>query len=192
MAAAFDATGLVASQGFFGIWSTTPKVPTEALEAILNGPLTNAFLTERASNQHFTNELLKQLPVPKADRLAPIIEAQRRYRGARHMVVAAPLRPDDADDLLNRLLVEVDAAVLKAYDLPPRIERRLLDFFRGHEKSRRVDHTFAGWIPEDFTAFVPLHDYIGPLLRDNIGAWSLDSFTQAPEDEVESLRLYVK
>ncbi|MCP5928285.1 hypothetical protein NL327_30945, partial [Klebsiella pneumoniae] len=39
MAAAFDDSGLVASQGFFGIWSHDPEMPTEAVEAILNGPL---------------------------------------------------------------------------------------------------------------------------------------------------------
>jgi hypothetical protein len=107
------------------------------------------------------------------------------------MVRAAPLKPADADEVLNRLLVEIDAAVLRAYDLPPRIERRLLEFFRGHEQARRVDHTFRGWIPEDFTAYVPLHEYIGPLLRENIGAWALDIFTPAPEHEVERLKRYV-
>ncbi len=83
MAAAYDSSGLFASQAFFGIWPNDTSLPPEALEAILNGPLANAFLTERASNQDFTNELLKQLPLPKRKRLEDITETVRRYRAAR-------------------------------------------------------------------------------------------------------------
>jgi hypothetical protein len=192
MAAAFDRSGLVASQAFFGIWSTDPKMPTELFEAILNGPLTSAFLAEHASNQHFTNELLKQLPIPRLDRMGEVMDAQQRYRSAHEAIMASALKPAGSDDLLNRLLIEVDAAVLMAYDLPPRLERRLLEFFRGHESERRVDHVFQGWMPEDFTAYVPLHEYIGPLLRENRGPWALRVFTAAPEEEVERLGQYVQ
>ena len=184
IAAAFDPHGLVASQAFFGIWSTSPQVPTEVFEAILNSPLTNAFLTEHASNQHFTNELLKQLPLPKPERMAGIIEATRRYRLALTEIRMAALKPPDSGDILNRLLLEVDASVLEAYDFPPRLERRLLDFFRGHETERRIEHAFHGWFPEDFTAYVPLHEYLGPLIERNRGPWALEAFTPAPESEV--------
>ena len=126
------------------------------------------------------------------DRLDSVLEAQRRYRSAHQSIRNAALKPANADAWLNGLLVAADAAVLKAYDLPPRLERRLLEFFRGHEHARRVDHAFTGWIPEDFTAYVPLHEYIGPLLRENVGAWALDAFTPAPEREVDRLRLYVQ
>lgn len=190
MAAAADRSGLVASQGFFGIWPTSADLPLEALEAILNGPLANAFLTERASNQHFTNELLKLLPMPKRS-LDRVVEVVKRYRAACAGAGMEALRPAGSDDLLNRLLVEIDAEVLKAYDLPPRLERRLLEFFRGHEHERRVDPPFRGWLPEDFTAYMPLHEYLGPLIERNRGAWALDAFTPAPEEEVELLRQYI-
>ncbi len=190
MAAASDSSGLVASQGFFGIWSTSDKLPLEALEAILNGPLANAFLTERASNQHFTNELLKLLPMPKRA-FGRVIEAVKRYRAACGVAGMEALRTADRDEILNRLLIEIDAEVLRAYDLPPRLERRLLEFFRGHEHERRVIHPFRGWLPEDFTAYIPLHEYLGSLVERNRGAWALDAFTPAPEDEVEMLRQYI-
>jgi hypothetical protein len=190
MAAASDRSGLVASQGFFGIWPTSDKLPLEALEAILNGPLANAFLTERASNQHFTNELLKLLPMPKPS-LGRVVEAVKRYRTACDAADAEALRVAESDDTLNRLLIEIDAEVLRAYDLPPRVERHLLDFFRGHERERRTNHQFSGWLPEDFTAYIPLHEYLGPLVEHNRGAWALEAFTPAPEEEVERLRQYI-
>lgn len=192
IAAASDVSGLVASQGFFGMWPVDPNVPTEALEAILNGPLTNAFLTEHASNQHFTNELLKQLPIPRRKGLGDIAEATRRYRAARIAARKHGLEPSGTDALLNKLLIEVDAEVLKAYDLPPRVERRLLEFFRGHEHERRVGHQFTGWIPEEFTACIPLHEYLGPLVEQNRGPWTIDVFTPAPDEEVAALKKYVR
>lgn len=190
MAATADQSGLVASQGFFGIWPTSRHLPLEALEAILNGPLANAFLTERASNQHFTNQLLKLLPMPKRA-LGRVVAAVKHYRAALKLAGAEALRPPGSDDVLNRLLIEIDAEVLRAYDLPPRLERRLLEFFRGHEHERRVDHFFSGWLPEDFTAYMPLHEYLGPFVERNRGAWALEAFTPAPEEELERLRLYI-
>lgn len=190
MAAASDSSGLVASQGFFGIWPTSDQLPLEALEAILNGPLANAFLTERASNQHFTNELLKLLPMPKRG-LGRVVEAVMKYRSASAAAGAETLGLAGSDDLLNSLLVNVDAEVLRAYDLPPRLERRLLEFFRGHEHERRVGHPFHGWLPEEFTAYMPLNEYLGPLVEFNRGAWALEAFTPAPEEEVQLLRQYI-
>jgi hypothetical protein len=116
----------------------------------------------------------------------------KRYREARAPTQAHVLNSADSEVWLSSLLVEVDAAVLKAYDLSPRLERRLLEFFRGHEDERRVGHRFEGWLPEDFTAYIPLHEYIGPLVQQNRGAWALDVFTPAPEEEVATLKQYVR
>ncbi|MFN4275038.1 MAG: N-6 DNA methylase [Ferrovibrio sp.] len=191
MAATYDTTGLVASQAFFGIWPKDSNLPGEALEALLNSPLTNAFLFEHATNQHFTNELLKQLPIPKVMDWDNIVKAVNRYRDALSIQRQNPLGSSQIDDHLNRLLVEVDAEVLKNYSLPPRLERRLLEFFRGHENARRINHAFKGWMPKDFTAFVPLHEYLGPLIKENLGSWVLETFTPAPNEEIEQIEQYI-
>ena len=192
MAAAFDSTGLYASQGFFGIWSRSEDVAFEALEGILNGPLANAYLTEFGSGQHFTNKGLKELPLPKRGTLIDVVRAVKRYRELRLASRKRALTSERLKELLDSFLIEVDAEVLKAYDLPPRLERSLLEFFRGHEKGRRTGHGFDGWIPADFNSHVPLHEYVGPLMKQNRGPWVLDVFTPAPEDEVEELKWYVR
>jgi hypothetical protein len=161
------------------------------LEAVLNGPLANAFLAEHSSNQHFTNELVKKIPMPKRGSLDDIVAATKRYRDALAVLRRQALRATDAERSLNGLLLNIDAEVLKAYDLPPRLERRLLEFFRGHEHERRVGHPFEGWMPAEFTAFIPLHEYLGPLVDHNRGPWALDVFKPAPEDEVTLLERYV-
>lgn len=191
MAAAVDRSGLVASQGFFGIWPTTDELPLEALAALLNGPLANAFVTERASNQHFTNDLVKQIPIPKRP-MNRVVEVVKRFQAAREMADDQALKPLGSDEYLNRLLIDIDAEVLRAYDLPPRLERRLLEFFRGYERERRVEPPFSGWLPEEFTAYMPLHEYLGPLVERNRGAWALETFTPAPEEEVNFLRHYLQ
>jgi len=189
---ALDVSGLVPSQAFFGIWPTTSELPVEAIEALINSPVASAFVLEQASNQHLTNVVMKQLPLPKRGALSDVVAAVSRYREALAAAAAYALRTPEIDERLEALLINIDAQILKAFDLPPRLERRLLEAFRGHEGERRVAHPFKGWFPEDFTAYVPLHEYIGPLLRENTGAWALDIFTPAPEHEVERLRLYVQ
>jgi hypothetical protein len=188
---ALDTTGLVPSQAFFGIWSTSPDLPVEAIEALINSPLASAFVLERASNQHLTNEVVRALPLPQRSGLRDVVAAVRRYRAGLAEAKAHVLLDGAVGPWLARLLIDVDAQLLKAYDLPPRLERRLLEAFRGHESERRLAHPFDGWMPAEFTAYVPLHEYIGPLLRDNLGPWALDVFTPAPEQEVERLKLYV-
>lgn len=190
MAAAADRTGLVASQGFFGVWATDATVSSEALEGILNSPLANAFVAEHATNQHLTNELLKRLPLPKRG-FDDIAAAVIRYREAVGAVREAALAPAGSDEVLDSLLLKIDAEVLRAYDLPPRLERRLLDFFRGQEKDRRTFQPFTGWMPESFTAYVPLHEYLGSFGRGNRGSWALDVFTPAPECELLAIERYV-
>jgi len=135
---------------------------------------------------------MKQLPLPKHGALRDVVAAVRRYHEALDAAASYALRMSEIDKRLEALLIDIDAQLLKAFDLPPRLERRLLEAFRGHETERRVAHPFKGWFPEDFTAYVPLHEYVGPLLRENTGAWALDVFTPAPEDEAERLRLYVQ
>ena len=135
IAAAYDASGLVASQGFFGIWPTDASVPLEALEAIVNSPLSNAFLAEHASNKHITNELLKRLPIPDFRRLESLQMAVIRYRDALAAYRQSVLQGVDSEAILNRLLVEIDAEVLRAYDLPPRLGAGSWNSFEDMRKS---------------------------------------------------------
>lgn len=186
-----DLTGLVPSQAFFGIWPTSPDLPLEVVEALVNSPLASAYVLEHGTNQHLTNAIMRQMPLPKRCGLGDVVSAVSRYRNAVAAATVHALHTSDIDEHLEALLINIDAQLLKAYDLPPRLERRLLEVFRGHEAERRVAHAFTGWFPEDFTAYVPLHDYIGPLLRENVGAWALEAFTPAPEREVEQISLYV-
>ena len=112
------------SQAFFGIWPTTSDLPVEAIEALINSPLASAFVLERASNQHLTNVVMKQLPLPKRGALGDVVAAVWRYRDALGAAAAHALRTPEIDERLEGLLIDIDAQLLKAFDLPPRLERR--------------------------------------------------------------------
>ncbi len=68
------------------------------------------------------------------------------------------LKTGDLTDMARRLLLEIDAILLRAYNLPPRLERGLLDFFRGSR--RRVPFEFTEYFPANFGPNIPLWMYL--------------------------------
>lgn len=185
--AAYDTTGLAASQQFTGIWPTG-DFSGPSLAAILNSPLANAYVSEHSTDQHFTNAMLKTLPLPARLDHAALEAAVQAYEQALAEEYGSLMHVAD-DNRLNRLLVEIDALVLRGYDLPPRLERRVLDYF---ESVRRpVRHEFSGWFPPDFKGFMPLHEWLGQAHRANLGPWTTKIFRPLPQDEVEALARFV-
>jgi hypothetical protein len=61
------------------------------------------------------------------------------------------------------VLRRIDATVLSAYGLPPRLERQLLDYFNGSR--RQVAFRFTNYFPDDFTPWFSLADYLSDQLR---------------------------
>jgi hypothetical protein len=132
------------------------QISLYSLAALLNSPLCNAFLFakegERSPNLKRT---FKQLPIPSdlsaftkgstIDLLSRELHKQTLFRNRERS---------------RHALLEIDAAILAAYDLPPRLERELLDTFQGEE--RPVLFPFNGYYPDDLTAYVPLHELISP------------------------------
>jgi hypothetical protein len=57
-------------------------------------------------------------------------------------------------------LLAIDAFILKGYGLSPRLERELLDLFRG--LPRLVPFEFSGYFPDEFTSSIPLWMFLSP------------------------------
>jgi len=90
---------------------------------------------------------------------------------------------------LAEVLGLIDAAVLEAYDLPPRLEHELLEHFRGSH--RPVAQDWQHWYPEDFRAFIPLHRYLSNEYKMATSGWALDVFKPLPESEASAIREYL-
>lgn len=153
------------SANFTCIWpnkSWTPKI----LAAILNSPVAAAFVAAKETAKHILKTTLQSLPVPQS--LAP--EHVRTIEGLVDDYVAA-VQDNNATGLelwsgpqgepkARRILLQIDAEVLRAYNLPPWLERKLLDFFQGER--RPVPFDFGDHFPRDFTPTIPLWRFASP------------------------------
>jgi len=135
LAATVDDTGLVASQQFVGLWarSDTGAIDLDALAAVINSPVVNAFVADYSFDKRFRIKTILSAPVPAV--LPPRLGDLAREYAAAVRGEAATWHAD--------LLIEIDAQVLAAYDLPPRLERALLAAFNGSD--RPVAHDWGGW-----------------------------------------------
>ena len=156
--ASLDSSGLICYQNFHGIWPTA-SLSLEVLAAVLNGPMANAFVSTREAKRHVHVRTLRDIPVPEFSRgqQETIASLVRQYSEARGLWLAEGVGSEKAKDRCSQLVAAIDAEVLKAYDLAPRIERTLLDYFSGHSRLGPVD--FTEYFPATFHPFIPWHIY---------------------------------
>jgi hypothetical protein len=156
LAAFIDCEGLVCSQNFHGVWPR--KVRLEFLEAVLNGPIASAFIADHEGGRHVTKTTLSRLPLPREVSAHQEVVAKLVAGLRSHLAEAENqnvlMRQAPWQKKARELLLAVDAAVLRAYDLPPRLERALLDAFSGQQ--RRVPFPFTQYHDRDFAPFLPL------------------------------------
>jgi hypothetical protein len=171
LAATVDTDGLLVSQQFYGIWLQEPKdlsLSLVELCAILNSPLANAFSFIHDEQKHLRKETLQTLPLPSV-RISREVESLIGEYVAASEGDDGPLfssRPKSAQDIL----MEIDALVLKAYDLPPKLERELLRFMsKSHRPSRAEFEGYPGTGIED--AAISLHKRLAMSATDMRAAW---------------------
>lgn len=154
-----ETSGLVVYQNFHGIWPTG-EFPIEAIAAVLNGPVANAFMSQRRTSRGNRIRRLKQVPLPhlSTDARRALVALVRDYREARLEWLRTPFGGEAWGGRCRDLIDQIDALVLRAYDLHPRVERELLDTFWGQD--RPVPFPFPGFFPPDFAPAVPWQVYV--------------------------------
>lgn len=171
-AAFIDREGIISSKNFIALWPKKPNVSLEYLAAVLNGPLANAFISAHERGKHNLIKTIKNIPVPELPDYDK--ESIGRLVFEYMAKVEEQVLPDDK--ILRDILLQIDALILKGYNLPPRLERELLDYFRG--EPRPVPFEFKEYIPESFTAYIPLWMYISSNLRKCTAQNLLDQIPQ--------------
>jgi hypothetical protein len=128
LAAAVDRDGMRASQQFIAWWPQkgNEDLDLDAMAALLNGPVINAFLTERSFDKRFRIGALDEAPIPY-EIPAELGDLSRAYALATRR--AAPDSPE-----LAKLLKQIDEIVLGAYQLPTELESDLLDAMMNGER----------------------------------------------------------
>ncbi len=152
--------------------------------ALLNSPLANAYTYSHSMERHNLAKVVRRVPVPPCDesalhRLNNLVNQYFDLFSASEDLFTTGIGVDDA----KRCMLAIDAEVMRLYDLPPKLERQVLDLFNG---SRRpgVDFELSGYFPRDFRAYIPLHEYLSEdFQRSTIG------FVRQWVDEMRSPQL---
>jgi len=153
LAAIPDSEGLVSYETQIGVWPKPDSGYDEfLLSAILNSPLANAFVATREGKLNVTQEILTLIPIPY------FTESQKD--------MVRVLIKEYRESPSERLLMEIDALVLKAYNLHPRLETELLKLFQEQGHYRRTSQGFGDYLPADFDVYFSLSDYLSPRFQE--------------------------
>jgi hypothetical protein len=146
--------------------------PLEYVWALCMSPLANAFVYSHTMKRDNTQAIVSAIPVPRASSsdIRRVVKAAKKYRQLGSTF--DPTRDGKAPGLfdpesrsgvdaatLRRLLLEMDAEVLRLYALPASAERQLLDLFATSQR-KGVPFDFGRYYPEGFKPVVPLHIYL--------------------------------
>ena len=69
------------------------------------------------------------------------------------------LQPEPNPKEAKKRMLAIDAEVMRLYNLPPKLERKVLDLFAPWER-KGVDFKSEPYYPEDFDSWIPLHEYL--------------------------------
>jgi type I restriction-modification system DNA methylase subunit len=140
--------------------SIIPKVDISlfTIWALANSPLANAYLYDYCERDN-KEGILRKVPIPSFakgtfEKLEGIVAAYFKLMQKRDSEFGIDVR-----DKAKQLLLSIDAEVMRLYDLPPKMERRILDLFQGIQR-KGVDFDFKGYYSEGFESSVPLHEYL--------------------------------
>ena len=137
----------------------TDEWSVDALWGILNSPLANAFVYAHTTDRDIEAGIARKIPVPVCSRkslkrLERLVGDYRALMEKRDFGFGI-----DVQEEAKHLLLCVDAEVMRLYDLPPKMEKRVLDLFQGVQR-KGVDFEFTGYYSEGFESAVPLHEYL--------------------------------
>jgi hypothetical protein len=146
--ALLDLKGHAASSRFIAVRPKTSAHSVLGLWALLNSPVANAYVFSHLGKRDNVVGDIRKMPMPNAGSFAALEKAASRYLAA---------ASSGETDLLG-LLLDIDCEVLRLYDLPPNLERVLLDAFAGWERVG-VPFTQMSYFPEGFAANVSFSDF---------------------------------
>jgi|GEM_PF-262522 len=124
-----DVSGLVCSQRFHAIWPRK-GIPVELLAALINNPVTNAYIRVRRTGRDNQKRLLAAAPVPRLshDQVLNIVRLVQEYTTLRNSWNGREM-PLPISQRCHRTLHEIDAFILSAYGLTSDSEQVLRNFF---------------------------------------------------------------
>lgn len=190
--AVLDPVGHAVTSSFLTVRPRSEGIPLIFLWALLNSPLANAFCHTHATSRHNLPKTLRALPTPKLapETVRPVIRAAEMYLGAVKGNGSFGSPPPVAATFRD-LLVAMDAEVMRLYDLPPRLERQVLDLFEGFRRPGVPFH-FDRYFPVGFEPWIPLHLYLSAEYQRSTAGRLRQDESPVPESVVRALTAAVE
>src|SRR4030095_8246200 len=159
--AIIDRAGHAVTSRFLTLRPLTKSYPLEFLWGLCNSPFANAYVYTHTGKRDVLTGMMRAMPVPHlaASAIQRVVEAVHTYFEAVAPSVGGGMTFAFDSHAACTLLQHVDAEILRLYDLPPRLERQLLDLFSGYERLG-VPFDFRRYFPEDFEPYFPLCIYL--------------------------------
>ncbi len=163
--ALIDYEGHPVTSSFLVVRPQTEEWSLEALWAMLNSPLANAYAYCHGTKRTVLTGMVRALPIPDVRKEA-LSELRRLAKNYFELFSSASkvLHTDVDNEEAERQMLAIDAEVMRLYDLPPRFERQVLDLFDGWPR-KGVDFEFTRYFPRDFESYIPLHEYLSEEYR---------------------------
>ena len=142
--------------------------------ALVNSPFTNAYMFCHCRRQNLEGAL-KKMPVPfESMDLFRLETMTRNYLELEQNEKFELRNKNTLAEKKRQSLLAIDAEILRLYDLPPKLEKQLLDFCAGYERNG-VGFKFDRYFPEEFESAIPLHVYLSDEYQrstfENINKW---------------------
>jgi len=165
MKALIDKDGHPVTSSFITVRPRSFGPSLEYLWGILNGPLANAYAYAHSTKRNVLVGLIRKLPIPVVSEpdIERVTRLARDYLECVRQSGKLGGKPLNEESTHRRLL-ELDAEVLRLYDLSPKHERELLDLFAGYQRAG-VPFTFDRYFPDDFEPWLHLHEYLSDDFR---------------------------
>lgn len=132
----------------------------EILWAIFNSPFANAYAYCHSLEKHNLTGMIREIPLPELDiiSLSTLNHLVKEYFEL-YSSTGGFFQPELDSEEAKRRMLAIDAEVMRLYNLPPRLERQVLDLFTSWER-KGVDFKLDRYFPEGFDAWIPLHEYL--------------------------------
>ena len=131
--ALLDEVGHAVTSRFLTVRPRAQEIPLLYYWGLLNSPLANAYVYTHSTKRDNLKKFVASLPVPRASlsKTFRVANAAELYLKAVTEVSDTLFSPAPPRSSADALLLALDAEVLRLYDLPPRLERQVLDLFSG-------------------------------------------------------------
>lgn len=157
--ALIDRLGYPVTSRFLVFRPVNSEWSLNALWAVLNGPLANAYVFAHTTDRDIPAGVMRQVPIPEYQKTS-MCSVEKLVDEYFSLMEAAESRYEAGiRDEAKSVLLRIDAEVLRLYDLPPKMEKRVLDLFSGSQR-KGVDFEFKGYYPAGFESAIPLHEYL--------------------------------